>query len=83
MACIFCNCQEEKKVPDDFVVYGYQFESSTDYVNPFLKGRYRLSYRGIGDLIGKVEWEYLEGGGFRINPPLAVANESIFTGEFY
>lgn len=74
------NCQ----LPDDVVIYGNNFTSSTQYKNPFLKGRYRLELRGTGTLIRSVEWDYLPEGGFQIMiPSFSVTPDVIIILKFY
>ncbi len=79
-----CCCNENAK-GEDLWVYGSQFTSPTEYANPLLKGRFRLKMRGLESLIRKIEWDYLEEGGFKIFivPGWAVAGDTKIAVEFY
>lgn len=64
-----CCCNVNSR-PDDLIIYGNDFTSHTEYANPLLTGRFRVEMRGFGSpLIRKIEWDYLEGGGFKILIP--------------
>ena len=79
-----CCCNSNGNVQDDFVVYGTQFTTPTEYANPFLKGRFRIEMRGLGTLTRKVEWDYLPDGGLKILlAGFVVTPEALFHGEFY
>ena len=80
-----CCCNPNGcSVPDDFVIYGSQFTAPTEYANPFLKGRYRITLRGVYRLQFGVDWELLTGGGFKILiPGFAIQPDTVIDGEFY
>lgn len=82
---IMCCCNQNNfLLNEDFIVYGTQFTSATDYANQFLQGRFRLKLRGMGDLIKGIEWDVLETGGFKILiPSFAVTNDVVIIGQFY
>lgn len=63
-----CNncCCGNAEIKDDFYVYGTMFTSPDEYSNPFLKGRYRLTYTGFKKLVFGTDWIVLTGGGFKI-----------------
>ncbi len=80
--CNSCGCSQIK---DDFYVYGNQFTSPTEYANPFLEGRYRLTYTGFKKLVFGIDWEFISGtgGGFRILLPGFSNVDARLEGEFY
>lgn len=72
------------KLGNDFFVFGKDFTAPTEYANPFLKGRYRLTYTGVRKLKHGLEWEYLPNGGFKILlVGFAATPEISIEGEFY
>ena len=76
--------QNECPTQEDFAIYGTEFTTATEYQNKFLTGRYRLEMRGLGTMIRKVEWDYLEDGGFKILIPSFTATpDVIIIGKFY
>lgn len=80
-----CCCNNGgNSISEDFVVYGTQFTSQTEYANSFLKGRFRVYMRGLGFLTRGVEWDFIETGGFKIIiAGFVVTPETIITGQFY
>lgn len=80
-----CCCNQNTNNGEDLWVYGTQFTSPTEYANPLLKGRFRLKMRGQESLIRKIEWDYLEGGGFFICivPGWVVTPDVKISIEFY
>lgn len=79
------NCTCTCRLPDDFVVYGNQFETHNEYKNPLLRGtRFRVLMRGLETLLKGVEWKYIEAGGFEVMFEHAEFDSlTIFTLEFY
>lgn len=76
-----CNCND---ISEDFIIYGTQFTTPTEYANPFLKGRFRIYMRGVGFLTKDVEWGFLSEGGFAILiPGWVVTSDVIINGQFY
>lgn len=77
-------CCNSNNTNEDFIVYGTQFTSPTQYANPFLKGRFRIYLRGVGFLTKGVEWDFLPDGGFCILiAGWVVTSDIIFNGHFY
>lgn len=79
---VSCCCNNA--VADDFQVFGSEFTSPNEYKNQFLKGRMRLTLRGVKRLDFKTDWEFLPDGGFKILiPGFAVTTDVVIEGEFY
>lgn len=88
MSCSCKNSSNCSNCPNDFVIYGTMFTSSTEYANPFLTGRYRIYFQGLKWLIYGTDWQYIDdvnktGGVKIIMAGYSVTPDTIFFCQFY